>query len=461
MKILMINPSSSAPENKREYILGIPYLVSALRAAGYADIESRIFFNAPWTETQGLTQKAVEELKPDIVLISCFTINRVAGFKTAELVKKINPAIKIIMGGMHPSFMYRQILEALPVDVVCVGEGDETIVEIADAFRKNTPLDNIKGIAIKKNGKVVMTGRREFVKNLDTLPFPAHDIYRDYLIASKRAHVITSRGCPYGCQFCSTTEFWGRSWRARSAKNVVDEIEMLIREYGINYVNFLDDEFTLQRKRTLDICNELLSRNVKIKWSCSTRVNTIDREQLEYMTKSGCDHIVMGIESGSPKIIKTIGKKISLDQIEKAFDLLKEFGLSRGAFLMVGNPGEDFSTVKETIELVKRLDLDVQSVAVAEIYPGTQLFELAKKNGFITDDYWLTESPPPFFTIEHSAEKLQWWGFLIVLSSKRLRGNLNAARFILKFAFSKKQKIARYFKRVLVKNKNKYTHKEY
>lgn len=246
---------------------------------------------------------------------------------------------------------------------------------------------------------------------------------------------------------------------------MVDEIEMLLRDYGIKYVSFLDDEFTLQKRHTIELCKEMLNRELKIKWSCSTRVNTLDREQLEWMVKSGCEHIALGIESGSPRILKTIGKKIKVEQIINAFDLLKELSLSRGAYLMVGNPGEDRESVDETIQLVRRLKLDVPSVAVAEIYPGTQLYEIAKEKGFITDDYWLTERTPPFFTVEHSAEKLQWWAFLIVLSSKRVQGVLNVLSFLTWFVLSKKKKIAKYvskvFKGVIGIKKDRYSYKEY
>jgi radical SAM superfamily enzyme YgiQ (UPF0313 family) len=246
---------------------------------------------------------------------------------------------------------------------------------------------------------------------------------------------------------------------------VVDEIEMLLRDYGIKYVCFLDDEFTLQKRRTTELCKEMLNRGLKIKWSCSTRVNTFDKEQLEWMIKSGCDHIALGIESGSPRILKTIGKKITIEQIINAFDLLKEFKLSRGVYLMVGNPGEDRESVYETIQLVRRLELDVPSVAVAEIYPGTQLFEIANERGFITDDYWLTERTPPFFTVEHSAEKLQWWAFLIVLSSKKVQGTLKILSFLTWFVLSKEKKIAKYisrvFKGVIGIKKDRYTYKEY
>lgn len=465
MKILLINPSSSTPENRREYILGIPYLVSALRAKGYFDIQFRNYFNMQWTETIGLTLEVLKDFKPDVVLLSSFTINRIAGFKIAQMAKEFNPSIKVVMGGMHPSFMYKQILSNTLVDVVCIGEGDRTIIELLDAFKVNAPLDDIKGIAFKKDGGIFITEKRPFIKDLDTIPFPAHDLYKDYLTKTGKAHIIASRGCPFGCQFCSTTEFWGRSWRARSVRNVVDEIEMLLRDYGIKYACFLDDEFTLQKRRTTELCKEMLNRGLKIKWSCSTRVNTFDREQLEWMVKSGCEHIALGIESGSSRILKTIGKKITVENIINTFDLLNEFKLSRGAYLMVGNPGENKESVEETIQLVKRLELDVSSVAVAEIYPGTQLYEIAKERGFITDDYWLTERTPPFFTVEHSAERLQWWAFLIVLSSKRVQGVLNVLSFLTWFVLSKKSKIARYinriFKSVIGIKKERYAYKEY
>lgn len=465
MKILMINPSSSAPENKREYILGIPYLISTLKTKGYSDIIPLNYFNLPWSETKNSTIKVLEDFKPDIVLISCFTINRTAGFKSAQIVKEYNPSIKVVMGGMHPSFMYRQILINFPVDAICIGEGEETVVELIKALKSNGRLKAINGIAYKKDGELFITPKREFIKNLDTIPFPAHYIYEDDIKRTKKAHIITSRGCPYGCQFCSTTEFWGRSWRARNSKNVVDEIETLIRDYNVKYISFQDDEFTLHRKRTIELCKEIVNKRININWSCSTRVSSIDREQLEWMKKAGCDHIAMGIESGSPKILETIGKKITVEQIIRGFELLDEFGFSRGAYLMVGNPGEDWQSIKDTIQFIRRTKLDVYSPGIAEIYPGTQLYELAKKVDFITDDYWLSESPPPFFTVEHSAEKLQLWAVLIGICSKSIQGNLKAVQYVVWFLFTKRKKIYHYIIRLL-KNiagikKNKYIYKEY
>ena len=460
MKILMIIPSSSQPETQREYILGLPYLASALRVHGYHNIRVLNYFHMPWSETERLTIKTLEDFNPDVVLISCFTINRVSGHKTAILSKKYNPSIKVIMGGMHPAFLYDQILSNFPVDAVCIGEGEQTIVELIDAFKSNSPLDGIKGIAFKKDSTVLLAEKRPFIKDLDMVPFPAHDIYKDYIVKTRKAHIISSRGCPFGCQFCSTTQFWGKTWRSRSSKNVVDEIEMLIKNYNIDYINFMDDEFTLNKRRTIEISKEIINRGIAVKWSCSTRVDTIDREQLEWMIKGGCEHMALGIESGSPRMIKSIGKKITVDQIEKAFNLLSEYGLSKGAFMMVGNPGEDRSSVNETIRLVKKLKLDQNSVGVAEIYPGTRLYEIAKSKNFITDDYWLTENPPPFYTVEHSAIKLKLWAFLIILNSKIAQGAFTAIRFIVTYLISKRRKIVKIIYRTFV-NKTSYMYKEY
>lgn len=465
MKILMINPSSLLPEAKREYILGIPYLVSSLKRYGYGDIQVLDYFNMPWSETESLTIRALEDFKPNVVLISAFTINRVAGWKSAILAKEWDPTTKVVMGGFHPSFMYHQILSHFPVDAVCIGEGDETIVELLDAYKANTSIKGVRGIAYKENGMILQTEKRPFIQDLDSIPFPSHEIYRDYLMKTKKGHIITSRGCPYGCQFCSTTEFWGRRWRARSSKNVGDEIEMLVRDYGVNYINFMDDDFTLNRKRTIEISKEIINRSLKINWICSTRVDAIDEEQLEWMVRSGCNHIALGIESGSSRILKTIGKRITVEQIENAFDLLKKYGLSRGSFLMVGNTGEDRDSINETIQLINKIKLDISSVAVTELYPGTQLYEMAKRKNFINDEYWLSEAPPPFYTAEHSAEKLQWWAFLIVLNAKKIQGPLETIKFLIQYVISKRRKIMKYIVKLL-KNifrikEIPYTYKEY
>ncbi len=465
MRVLAVIPSSSQTDTKREYILGIPYLVASLKKNGYHNIKVFNFFHNPWSETEKLTINAIEDFKPDVILISCFTINRIAGYKTAILCKEYAPLIKVVMGGMHPSFLYDQILSNFPIDAVCIGESDHTIVELLDAFRTRDSLDKVKGIAYSKNGNVLLTKKRPFIKNLDSLPFPVHEIYREDILKTGKAHVISSRGCPFGCQFCSTTQFWGKTWRSRSSKNVIDEIELLVKDYGINFLNFMDDEFTLNRRRTFDICKEIIDRGIKVKWSCSTRVDTIDEEQLEWMIKSGCQHIALGIESGSPRMLKTIGKKITVEHIERAFNLIQQYGLSRGAYVMVGNPGENKESVKETIKLVKRLKLDISSVAVAEVYPGTVLHELSKSNGFMTDDYWLSEASPPFYTMEHSAEKLQLWAFLIVLNSKIAQGPIKTIQYIAKFISSKRKKIIKYifrvFKNLIRIGKKTHQYKEY
>lgn len=445
----MINASSPDPETPREYTLGIPYLVSAIRADGPYDIQVLDYFNRPWRETEKSTVAMLESFQPEVVLISCFTINRIAGCKTAGLVKEYNPSVKVVMGGFHPSFMYRQILTHYPVDAVCIGEGEQTVVELLQAYKAKVSVAGVRGIAYKKDGVIVQTGKRSFIKELDTIPFPAHDVYSDYIKKNKQGNIISSRGCPFGCQFCSTTEFWGRKWRERSVKNVVDEIEMLVKNYSVEHINFMDDEFTLNRIRAIGISREIIKRSLKIDWICSTRVSSVDRELLDWMKSSGCKHVALGVESGSPKILESTGKKITVEQIIKGFELLREYGLSRGVFLMVGNPGENRSTVRETIRLVKRLRLEVDSVAVAEIYPGSRLYEMAKSKRFITDDYWLAENPPPFYTVEQSAEKLQWWSFLIVLSSKRDQGVLTLARFLGWYLLSKRKKIMKYMVRVL------------
>lgn len=460
MKVLMLNPSSSSPQNRREYILGLSYLASTLRINGYSDLQYLNFFNMPWSETESMTVKALEDFKPNVILISFFTINRIAGCKTAKIAKELDPSVKVVVGGIHPSFMYHQILLNYPVDAVCIGEGEDTVLELLNSFKDNRAIDGVKGIAYKKGGIVLETTRRPFIKDLDTIPFPAHDFHKDYLNRTQRGYLISSRGCPYGCQFCSTTQFWGKSWRARTSKNTVDEIEMLIRYYGINHINFMDDEFTLNRKRTIEICKEIIDRGFRITWNCATRVDTIDEEQLEWMMKSGCNDISLGIESGSPKILKSIGKKIKVEEIIKAFELLDKYGLSRGAYMMVGNPGEDKNSINETIQLVKKLKLDVPSVAVAELYPGTPLYDIAKGKGFISDDYWLKESPPPFYTVEHSAEKLQWWAFLIVLNGKKAQGYLKLFSFLASWTMAKRKKIIkRIVKLAFGANKEPYTYK--
>ena len=224
--------------------------------------------------------------------------------------------------------------------------------------------------------------------------------------ALKTASIITSRGCPFQCTYCSTSAYWGRKVRYRSAQNVVDEIEYLYKTHNVEFINIVDDAFTINKKRVLEICKLLIEKKIEICWICETNVKTIDAEMLEIMEKSGCFAINYGVESGAPVILKNIKKNITQSEIINAINLADKFGIIADIFLMVGNPGETNKTINETLAILKETKVSSGGWGILTIFPGTELYENCKKNNYINDDYWLSAKSSPFYLYEQPYLKL-------------------------------------------------------
>jgi len=433
MKILLISPMIAQP--KTDPPSGLCYLQACLDKVGYTD--SKIIDEKSYEKVKEI----IENYKPDIVGVSCFTVYRGSSYKLAKLAKEIKPDIKVILGGPHATFMWEQIMKNFDfVDFIVIGEGEITTVEIVKALDKGLPLKDINGIVFRENGKIIKTESRPFIENLDDLPFPSYrDInFDDYAVAKppeyntkqRKASIISSRGCIFNCNFCSTTQFWSRRWRARSAKNVVDEIEWLYKDYKIKFFTFFDDIFTTNPQRVIDICKEIINRKLEIKWYTETRVDCISKEMLEWMKKAGCFLVQFGVESGSPTILKNINKKITREQIINAFKLVKEVGMQTETLLMVGNPGETEETIEETKSLIDTVKPDVVIVSITRVFPATQLYELAKQQGFITDDFWLSEKIAPEYTVERNLQKILLMRLDILKHFYKSKGRFAYAKYL-------------------------------
>lgn len=409
MKILLLTPLIGIP--KSEPPLGLCYIQACLDKEGYKENKIVDIY-----DSYNQIEKIIKEYSPDVVGIACFTTYRNSSFKLANIAKKVNPKIKTVLGGPHATFMWEQIINNFSsVDFIVIGEAEETMVELVKSLDKGTSLKDVMGIAFREDGKALMTGCRVPMKNLDELPFPS---YRDidlkkYAIPCPpltttnevKANIVSSRGCYGNCTFCSTKVFWG-NWRARSAKNVVDEIEWLYNMQNVRFFSFSDDIFTTDINRVIDICKDILNRGLKIKWFCETRVNNISLELFENMKKAGCYLVQFGVESGSEKILKSINKNVTKDQIINAFKLAKQAGLQTEVLIMVGNQGEDWGTIKETEELLTHIDADILIISITHIFPATKLYELAKEHKLIDDDFWLTDKTIPEYTVDNSMSEL-------------------------------------------------------
>jgi radical SAM superfamily enzyme YgiQ (UPF0313 family) len=434
VRILFLTPLIDIP--KSEPPLGLCYIQACLDKAGYT--ESKIVdLYGSYEEIE----KIFNDYKPDAVGIACFTTNRNSSYKLADIAKKSNPNIKTFLGGPHATFMWEQIMNNYPnVDFIVIGEAEITAVELIKALDKNLPLKDVKGIVFREDGKTIKTEQRQLICNLDDLPFPS---YRDIelkkyaipcppTVTTKevKANIVSSRGCYGNCTFCSTKIFWG-NWRARTAKNVVDEIEWLYNTQNVRFFSFSDDIFTTSIERVNEICKDIVARGLKIRWFCETRVNNVSLELFENMKKAGCYLVQFGVESGSEKILKSINKNVTRDQIINAFKLAKQAGLQTEILIMVGNQGEDWSTIKETEELFTHIDADILVISITHVFPATKLYELAKENKLIDDDFWLTDKKIPEYTVDNSVSELMKMRLDVVKKFYMSKGRLAFYRYII------------------------------
>lgn len=324
--------------------------------------------------------------QPKIIGISCMSAKFPAALKVAQIYKTLFPEGFVIVGGQHPTIRTDEVLLSKSVDFVVRGEGDETIVEIVSALLNKkvsfNDLVKIKGISFRRGNSITHTENRTLISELDKLNFPARDLLIKP-IKNKGAYsvIISSRGCPFDCGFCSAKAVVGRNPRYRSISNVIDEIITVRDEYRISNLFFWDDTFTVNRKRTIELSRAM--RELGILWSCTTRVNTIDYDLLREMKKGGCFSIDYGVESGSERMLTKINKNITKTQIEQAISCSIKAGIIPNIFLMTGFPDETEDNIRETIEFANNTKAFGIVLSIFTPYPGTMLFERANELGLV------------------------------------------------------------------------------
>lgn len=352
----------------------------------------------------------IETLKreaPDIVGITGTTWNRFDSFETARKIKKAFPSVPVVYGGPHATFTPYDTLTHLPeIDFVVRGEGEYTFLKLIKAISSGEGIDSLNGVAFRKNGDVIVNPPAELIENLDQLPVPARHLldiprYNEKLFGKKSTTVMSSRGCPVECVYCSTSMLWGKSHRCRSAHLVGDEIESLIEKYGIEAVWFFDDTLTLKRSHIEGIIAEIKKRKLKFNWYGEIRVNTVDKDLLKAMKDAGCSFVSFGVESGSQKILEIIDKGIRLHQVERVIDWCNELDIKMKAFFMFGLPDETPDDAKMTIDLIKKYRSRVTFVALAggtSILPGTKMELWAKEKGYFPVDFsWVK----PYYNVQN------------------------------------------------------------
>ena len=336
-------------------------------------------------------EQTILDLKPDVVGISTNSRNFASALKVANLVKKINNNTLVILGGSHPSTAGKDILKNDEVDVIVVGEGERTIVELLKFIEDNKDLEQVEGIIFKKEGNIIETPRRPLIENLDSLPFPhefAPEILKDYnkypVTAFKS--IFSTRGCPFNCFYCGAREIWGRKPRIRSVENVIKEIKLL-QELGVKFINFRDDLFRINNDQIKKLCLAILEHFPGLKWVCEFSAKLVDDATIKIMKKAGCYKILLSVESGNNFILDKMRKNVTIEEIFNACKIIKSNRIELSALFMVGFPYETEETLKDTLKAIKKIKADSVTLSTFCPYPGTEIFKFCKEHNLIKEDY--------------------------------------------------------------------------
>ncbi len=392
MRILLLSPPTNSVI--KEVLgttgppLGLAYIASMVRDAHDVKIIDSLVEDLTYEDVK----RRMKKYDPELIGITATTSMMPDAYIIAKIAKKENEDVKIVMGGPHVTFVPERTFKECPcIDFIVRGEGEITFKELVDAIDKNGDFKNIRGLSYKDDGKVINNPPRELIKDVDTIPLPSYDLLpMDKYQADgvKFGTVMTSRGCPYNCIFCSSSLQFGRRWRGHSRERVMKELKILNEEYGIREIEFLDDTFTLNRKRAVDIADEIKREKMDIRWSASSRVNTFSRKIAKAMKEGGCHTVYFGIESGTQRILNFIGKGITLEQALKSVKDANDFGLNTLGSFIIGFPDESKDEVKKTIKFSKKVGVRIAQFTIATPYPGTRLWNLGIARRIIKSFDW-------------------------------------------------------------------------
>ncbi len=369
--------------------LGLAYMAAVLEQNNF---EVKII-DCPVCQIDHEKLKAeLASYNPDIVGIGSMTPTIVSALKSAQVAKEACPDTKVVMGGPHATFADKDILtNEKAVDFIVRGEGEETIVELAQQAPSMQRIGDIKGISFRKDKEIIQTPTRPFIQDLDALPRPAYKYVpmQKYRITGKTLlPIITSRGCPFQCSFCVASQMFGQRFRMRSPKNVLEEIEWLRDEYGAEGIAFQDDTLTFDKKRATEICDGIIERKINLPWGCGTRADVVTKEVLAKMAKAHCNETMFGIESGCQRMRAVLKKGVTNEQCWNAVTWAKEAGMFVTVSVILGYPGETKESLQETLDFARKLEPDDVWLCHATPYPGTCLRELVKSYGWKMSENW-------------------------------------------------------------------------
>lgn len=397
--LLLISPPSRGSyglvEKAHEHRmpLGLAYITAYVERNGYR--VKALDFDAERLYIDDLTG-ILERLRPDVVGFSCTTPLIANVIKMAAIAKRFDRDIVVIAGGPHATALPEETLKRSEIDVIVRGEGEQTTVEILDCLQNRRDLEGIEGLTYKSSSGIRRNPDRGLVRDIEQLPDPARnhfplDHYRaPYYLNRTRAacaNLIGSRGCPYRCIFCGQEAIFKHTVRSRKPSSIVDELEGLHRNHGIEIFFFEDSTFVLDNRTVRETCREILRRKLKVYWGAMGRVDRTDGELYRLMKAAGCIFIFYGVESGNQAILDRIRKRTTLDQIRQAVDIAKTSKIPVNTSFILGLPGENAETMRQTIDFAIELDPDYATFSLATPYPGTEFYRIALEEGHDLSDW--------------------------------------------------------------------------
>jgi len=434
---------------KTYYPLGLAYIHSYLESKNMK-VETLWLNHKPYKNCFEEVINKVKNFSPDIVGFQMLTCNRVSSYYLIEWIHKNYPKIKIVIGGIHATIMYKQLIEKYPFLIAVLGDGEITFLELIKELNKKKPnFKKIDGIAFYKNNNVMRTKPRELIKDLDSLPFPKHEVFFN----NKRdtGSLLSARGCPFSCSFCCLNPESKRIVRFRDPKKVVDEIEYMIKKFPqMKELSINDDSFFINNQRVINICNEIIKRKIKMDFVASGRIKPLSKEVVKKLEEANFIRITLGIESGDNGILKSCHKGINQEDIINAFKLFSKSKIHLKTYLIVGLPGENRSTIEETAKFIKKLQKIKyvsypRSFNLLFVYPGTEVYEIAKQKGMIDDDFWLSNKEIPLYTAENSYKDLKKFeeilldnlSFYRIITLKGFKAQFETIPYLIAYGFQR------------------------
>jgi len=386
---------TTAPPEKGPWIhgrrflpIGLAYVAAALEKSGFqVDMLDNYLLEKPIDEVK----RVLKRLNPEIVGITCSSATYSRSIETAKAVKETLPSCKVVVGGWHPSYEPESMLQHSEIDYVVMGEGERAMVELATHIskgEKDSPIADIAGVAYRREGKMVKNAQ-SFISNLDELPFPAWHLLPlhlyerriEFLGVKPVDNMSIARGCPFNCAFCEIKQLWGTTCRTFSPPRVLSEIKHLMANYDTKGIYFINDNFTIRKKETAELCTLIKKDKLDIEWVCDTRADLISRDLLKEMKASGCKTIWFGGESGSPRILKKLNKNVTLEQTERALKMCREEGIQTACSFLLGIPGETAADMKATFKFARKIDPDWCRFNVFVAVPGSALYDEVIQKG--------------------------------------------------------------------------------